>query len=215
MDKVFLYRIKDSDDRDCCAYIDNNPMRFECGHYFGRPILHGSCYCNSDWKNYDEIETVLTESEYKALIQFDAAIGSLGYGIDKDSERYQKGMKLCKEIQAVYDKLNGEEAKVFYQKIITEEKRIVMDEYDMTEEQVEAAFNNYPLNHDYQDRSIIGSVFDDASDLGYEEAFSLGYIKKDDYISEKYFDYEKFDNDLLEQEEYYELDDGRCIYYMM
>ena len=29
------------------------------------------------------------------------------------------------------------------------------------------------------------------------------------------FDYEKFGNDLLEQEEYYELDDGRCIYYMM
>lgn len=48
MKKVFLYRIKNSEDRDCCAYIENNPMRFECGHYFGRPVLHGSCYCNSD-----------------------------------------------------------------------------------------------------------------------------------------------------------------------
>ena len=27
MKKVFLYRIKDSEDRDCCAYIENDPMR--------------------------------------------------------------------------------------------------------------------------------------------------------------------------------------------
>lgn len=215
MNKVFLYRIKDSDDRDCCAYIENNPFRFECGHYFGRPILHGSCYCNSDWKTYNEIETVLTEAEYSALIQFDEDIGKLGYSIKQGDDRYLKGVELCRNIQAVYNKLNSEEAQVFYQKIVAEEKQIVMDEHDMTEEQVEAAFDHYPLSNDYQDRSIIGTVFDDASDLGYEEAFSLGYIKKDDYISERYFDYEKLGNDLLEQEEYYELDDGRCIYYMM
>ena len=213
MSKVFLYRVKESYDRDCCAYIENKPMRFECGHYFGRPILHGSCYCNSDWKNYDEIETVLTEAEYSALIQFDQAIGNLGYNIKQGDDRYLEGVRLCKDIQAVYDKLNGEEAKTFYQKIVAEEKQIVMDEYNMTEEQVDAAFNNYPL--EYQDRSIIGSVFDNVSDLGYEEAFSLGYIKKDDYVSEEYFNYEKFGEDLLDGEAYYQLDNGRCIYYMM
>lgn len=149
------------------------------------------------------------------MILFDQAIKNLGYGIKQGDDRYFEGVKLCENIQAVYDKLNGEEAKEFYEGIIADEKQIVMNEYDMTEEQIEAAFNNYSLSHDYQDRSIIGSIFDDVSDLGYEEAFSLGYIKKDDYISEKYFDYEKFGNDLLEQEEYYELDDGRCIYYMM
>lgn len=216
MNKVFLYRIKDSNDRDCCAYIDNNPMRFECGHYFGRPTLNGSCYCNNDWKNYDEIETILTESEYQSLIQFGTAIKNLGYCIDKDSERYQEGIKLCKSIQAVYDKLNGEEAQKFYQNIIADEKQIVIDEYGLTEDQVEAVFNEYPLADSYQDRSIVGSVFDDVSDLGYEEAFSFGYIKEDDYVSEKYFDYKKFGRDLVdEHESYLELDDGRCVYYMM
>ena len=213
MEKVFLYRIKDSDDRDCCAYIEKNPMRFECGHYFGRPILHGSCYCNSDWATYAEIETVLTEAEYSELIAFDQAIKTLGYGIEKGDSRYLNGVEMCQKIQSVYDKLNGEEGKAFYQRIVAEEKQIVMDEHNMTEEEVDAAFKNYPL--EYQDRSIIGSVFDDVSELGYEEAFSLGYIKKDDYVSEKYFDYEKFGEDLLDGEAYYQLEDGRCIYYMM
>ena len=155
----------------------------------------------------------MTEAEYSALIQFDQEIGKLGYGIKKDDDRYLIGLEMCQKIQFVYNKLNGEENEAFYQRIIAEEKQIVMDEHDMTEEQVDAAFNNYPL--EYQDRSIIGSVFDDVSDLGYEEAFSLGYIKKDDYVSEKYFDYEKFGEDLLDGEDYYQLDDGRCIYYMM
>lgn len=31
---LFLYRIKDSDDRDCCAYVDAAGPKFECNHYF-------------------------------------------------------------------------------------------------------------------------------------------------------------------------------------
>ena len=31
---VFLYRIKNSDDRDCCAYINANGSEFVCNHYF-------------------------------------------------------------------------------------------------------------------------------------------------------------------------------------
>lgn len=214
MNKTFLYRIKDSDDRDCCAYIE--PPRFECGHYFGRIILHGSCYCNSDWKEYSEIETVLTEAEYAALLDFDKRIGAFGYGIEKGSEKYNQGMEFCASIQPIFDKLNSEEGREFYEGIIAEEKQIVMDEHGLNEDQVEAAFNAYPLRDSYQDRSIIGSIFDDVSDLGYEEAFSLGYIKKDDFVSERYFNYEQFGKDLVrEQESYYELDDGRCIYFMM
>lgn len=215
MKKVFLYRIKNSEDRDCCAYLENDPLRFECGHYFGRPILHGSCYCNSDWAEYGEIETILTEEEYGILRTFDSMIGKLGYGIEKGDERYQSGVRMCESVKPIYDKLNSAAAKEFYDRIVAEEKQIVMDEYDMTEEQVEAAFKNYPLNSSYQDRSIIGAIFDDASDLGYEEAFSLGYIKEGDFISENYFDYEKYGNDLLEEDQYFALDDGRCIYYMM
>lgn len=30
MSYLFLFREKDSDDRDCCAYIDSKNPRFEC-----------------------------------------------------------------------------------------------------------------------------------------------------------------------------------------
>ena len=74
----------------------------------------------------------------------------------------------------------------------------------------EKIFNEYYL--DYRDRGIIGSVFSDSSDLGYEEAWSLGYIKNGDTISERYFDYDKFGEDLVnEDENYLELDDGRVV----
>lgn len=216
MSKVFLYRVKDNSDRDCCAYIENNPMRFECGHYFGSPNLQGSCYCGGDFANYDEIKTVLTESEYQAFIQFSKAIAQLGYGITKDDERYLEGVRLCKEIQTVYDKLNGDEAREFYNGIIADEKEFVMDEFSLSENQVETVFSKYPLADSYQDRSIVSCVFDDVSDLGYDEAFSLGYINRNDSISEKYFDYERFGRDLVDNEEaYLELDDGKCVCYSL
>ena len=39
-ERLFLYRIKDSDDRDCCAYIDADGSKFECNHYFGFEIIN-------------------------------------------------------------------------------------------------------------------------------------------------------------------------------
>ena len=41
---LFLYRIKDSDDRDCCAYVDAAGPKFECNHYFSSIDICGSCY---------------------------------------------------------------------------------------------------------------------------------------------------------------------------
>ena len=96
---IFLYRVTGEDDRDSCAYLENKPMRFECGHYFGRMILHGSCYCNSDWKDYSDIETILTEDEYDTLRKVDAEISKLGYGIKPEDERYQRGIALVEKVK--------------------------------------------------------------------------------------------------------------------
>ena len=60
---VFLYRIKNSNDRDCCAYIDANDPDFVCNHYFSSVGICGSCYSGKDWANYDDIETILTRTE--------------------------------------------------------------------------------------------------------------------------------------------------------
>ena len=205
---VFLYK-DNSDDRDCCAYVEVKPMRFECGHYFGSVILHGACYSGHNFASYEDIETVLTEDEYNQLIKFNEEIKALGYGIAEGDKRYDKGVELCKSIQFVYDKLLSKENEEFFAKIVEEEKEFLMDEYNLVEEDVECIFNHYGL--DYRDRSIVSYVFEDAYDLGYEEAFSLGYIREDTFI-ERYFDFEKFGEDLLEEEQYLELNDGRVVY---
>lgn len=209
---VFLYRVTGEDDRDSCAYLENKPMRFECGHYFGRMILHGSCYCNSDWKDYSDIETILTEDEYNTLRKIDEEFDKLGFGIKPEDERYKRGMELAEKVKQIFDKLNSEEAAEFFRQIIEDEKQIAMDEHDLTEDEVEEAFSNYPL--DYQDRSIIGAVFEDSEELGREEAYSLGMVKEGE-ISERYFNFEKFGEDLTEEETYQELASGRCVMYMM
>ena len=206
---LFLYREKEADDRDCCAYIEAKNPRFECGHYFGGVGLHGACYCGHDFLDYDEIETVLTKTEYEELIAYNKAINDLGYGIKKGDERYNKGIELAKSVQHIFDKLKSSEAKEFQQTIIESEIEYLKDEYSLSDEDIEKIFDEYYL--DYRDRGIVGCVFNDSSDLGYEEAWQLGYIKNGDTISERYFDYEKFGEDLLEDENYLELDDGRVV----
>ena len=100
MSYLFLFREKDSDDRDCCAYIDSKNPRFECNHYFGSVNLNGACYTGHEFPAYEDIETVLTKAEYNELIQFNKAINDLGYGITKGDERYNKGIALAKTVQA-------------------------------------------------------------------------------------------------------------------
>ena len=204
---VFLYK-ENTEDRDCCAYIETKPMRWECNHYFGSVILHGACYSGHTFAPYEDIKTVLTEDEYNQLIKFNEEINALGFGIVKGDKRYNKGVELCNAIQPVYDKLLSEENEELFEEVVEEEKEYLMDEYNLDEEDVEHIFENYGL--DYRDRSVVGYVFNDTYDLGYEEAFSLGYIREDTFV-ERYFNFEKFGEDLLEEENYLELSDGRVV----
>lgn len=204
---IFLYK-DNSEDRDCCAYIEASPMRWECGHYFGSVTLHGACYSGGNFAPYENIKTVLTEDEYNQLVKFNEEINALGFGITKGDERYNRGVELCNAIQPVYDKLLSAENEKLFGEVIEEEKEYLMDEYGFDEEDIEQIFDEYYL--DYRDRGIVGCVFDSAYDLGYEEAYSMGYVD-DNFIVERYFDFEKFGEDLLEEERYLELSDGRCV----
>lgn len=205
---VFLYK-ENSDDRDCCAYIEAKPMRWECGHYFGGVNLNGSCYCGHTFAPYEDIKTILTEEEYNQLIKFSNDIHDLGFGIKEGDERYNKGVELCKSVQNVYDKLLSEEAQEFFEQILEEEREYLMDEYSLDEEDIDTIFDNYGLN--YRDRSVVGYVYKDEYDLGYEEAWALGYVNQGDYISEKYFDFEAFGEDLANDEYHCKLSDGRIV----
>lgn len=207
---LFLYRKKDSDDRDCCAYIEAKNPRWKCNHYFGQVILHGACYCCGDFCEYEDIETILTESEYNELIQYNKSIGDLRYGIKAGDERYNKGIELSVGVQHIFDKLKSNEAKEFQEKIIDSEIEYMKDEYSLSDQDVERIFDEYHL--DYRDRGIIGVIYDNISDFGYEEAIQCGYVRDGDLVQERYFDYERFGQDLVDEDEcYLELEDGRVV----
>ena len=208
MRKIFLYK-EHLEDRDCCAYIEASPMRWECDHYFGSVILHGACYSKHKFASYEEIKTILTEEEYNQLTKFNDEINALGFGIVKGDERYNKGVELCKEIQPVYDKLLSEAAEEFFEQIQSEEREYLMDEYGLDDDDIDMIFNNYYL--DYRDRGVVGCIFKDEYDLGYEEAWALGYVGHNDSIAERYFDFESFGEDIANDEYHCQLSDGRIV----
>lgn len=207
--KVFLYKIKDTDDRDAFAYIENSPLRFECGHYFGCINLCGAAYSGSDFADYDDIVTILTEEEYNRLIDFDKAISDLGFGIKKGDDRYNRGLELCKNAHDIYDKLNSTENDELFDELWEEEKEYLYDEFGLDDDDCEEIAAEYPL--EYRDRAMVSYVFKSVEDCGYEEAQNFGDIPE--YL-ENYIDYESFGEDLInDSDSYYKLSDGRVVYF--
>lgn len=211
--RVFLYK-ENSEDRDCCAYINAEPSKFECGHYFSRVGIEGACYSGGGFADYENIKTVLTEAEYNQLLQFAKDIENLGCCITEGDERYKKGIALIEGIKPVYDRLLSEENNLLFEEVKEEETEFLMDEYGLTEDEVTEIFDNYGL--EYRDRGIVCCMYDDEYDLGYEEAQSLGIIdyqmEKNGFPYDRYFDYEKFGNDLINDDErYIQLADNRVV----
>ena len=128
---VFLYRIKNSNDRDCCAYIDANDPDFVCNHYFSSVGICGSCYSGKDWANYDDIETILTRTEYNQLLKYKKELHELGYGITRGDDRYKKGIKIMRKIKPIINKLKSDEAQEFFDRISSEEMEILKEEYEL------------------------------------------------------------------------------------
>lgn len=187
---TFLFKENGIDDRDCVRYVNLEYLKSNHLCIDGKINVHGACYSTSLKEgdaDYENITTILTEEEYKMLCN-------------------PEGQDFTKIIK----KLESEENENLFNEIIEKEKEYLMDKYGFDEEDIEQIFNEYYL--DYRDRGIVGCVFNDVCDLGYEEAFSLGYIENDNSIIERYFDFEKFGEDLLEDEDYLELADGRCVY---
>lgn len=209
---VFLYKENNTEDRDCVKYIKNEPMRFECNHYFGGVNLEGACFScglnELEALNYEDITTILTKDEINLLIKFGEDINNLGYGIKIDDDRYNKGIRLCQEIQPVYDKLNSKENEELFNKVVEEEKEWMKEEYSLSDEDIEDIFDDYYL--EYRDRGILGSIYGDAEELGRENFDYLGF-ESNNTIIERYFNFKEFGEDLLEEDSYHELDDGRII----
>lgn len=187
---TFLYK-ENTDDRDCVAYIDLADVKKRHLCIDGKFNIHGACYSSSlggCYHNvaYENITTILTEEEYNLLCNPDGT-----------------------DLTGIIEKLESEENQALFEEVIEEEKEYLMDEYNLDEDDIEYIFYNYGL--DYRDRAVVGYVFKDAYDLGYEEAWSLGYVDNNDSIVSRYFDFEAFGEDLKNDEDYCELADGRIV----
>ena len=207
---MFLGKIKNSDDRDCVIYMEFKG--FECDHYFAGLRTSGACFSgrlNEIKDNIDNFESILTKEELLKLFELDKMLDDLGYGIEKGSDKYNKGIEILNEYEnTIGKKLLSEENEKLFEKVIKEEKEIMKEEWDLTDKDIEDIFNAYDL--EYRDRAIIGYVYNDAYDLGENEFDNIYNL--DDNIK-KYIDYESFGNDLLsEYDGYFELDDGRIVY---
>ena len=186
---IFVFKENGTDDRDCVRYIDLEDLKKNDVCIDGKFNVHGACYSMSlkeEDAAYEDITTILTEEEYKMLCNPEG-----------------------KDFTSIIEKLESEENEKLFEQIIEEEKEYLMDEYGFDEEDVEYIFDSYCL--DYRDRGIVGCVFDDTYDLGYETAWNIGYVNNNDSIMNRYFDFEKFGEDLLEEEGYVQLNDGRCV----
>ena len=209
--RIFLAKEKNSDDRDIVKYIEFNG--FECNHYFGGLHIEGACFSGFEKElrdlvenNFEELETILTKDEFIKLFKLNDELKSLGYGIEKDSDKYNKGLEIIKEYENTIEKrLLSNENKELFEKVIADEKEYVKNEYNLSDLEVDDIFENYGL--EYQDRAIIGRIFKDFDDMVYEEKFNFGYDEQ------PYFDDESFGYDLLESENYYKLDSGKIVSY--
>lgn len=190
---TFLYK-DNTDDRDCVAYIDLKDLKENhlcCDGHFNK---HGACYLMSLMDDgrygtpYEDIETIiLTEDEYHRLCNPEG-----------------------QDLTGIINKLESDENQKLFQKVIEEEVNWMEDEYGLDKYDIKDIFDEYYL--DYRDRGIIGCVFKDAYECGYEEAYSLGYIDNKNDLTSRYFDFEQFGEDLVRDDSYYcQLRDGRIV----
>jgi hypothetical protein len=74
----------------------------------------------------------------------------------------------------------------------------------VSDEDLETIFNEY--YQEYRDRAVVNYVYDNVEDLGRSRAEDFGVVEEH---YEQYFDFEEFGSDLLNDEEYIKLSDGR------
>jgi hypothetical protein len=183
---VFVGRVEDGG-RDGCFYVEKELHK----NIADNVIIHGARWCGyfEEYKKAiedDQVKSYLTKEELLELIN----------GINYDQH---------------IEKLQSEEAKEFQNTIIEEEKEWVMDEYDLSREDVDCIFDEYYL--DYQDRGIVGTIYNNKEELGEEEISNGGYFSNFPSDLAQFFDFEAYGDHLVNYGDcYLELPSGKCAY---
>lgn len=206
MEKLFLYQLKNIEERDKFAYVENG-VRFECNHYFSSPSLEGACYSGGDFADYEDIITILTKQEYLDFLKFRNDVKHFGYGIEKDSEKYNECIEVINNHKYLYDKLNSKENEELLDKLLNEDWERFKEENYLDDEDIEEIKENY--SGDYKDSSIVNYIEDDL--YSYAEEFIDNTCNIDEWIK-SYIDFEEMGKDLLEDRGV-ELRNGKVVVY--
>lgn len=216
MEKLFLAKIENSDDRDVVYYLDFEGIR-ENG-YFSNINLNGSCFFGFKKElldvienDFDSLETIYTKEEITKLFELDDELDKVKNCINADKEKiHDRGVKITNEINCLLDKLRSGDNEELFQNVVEEEKVWCMNEYNLSKEEIDDIFDNY--NSSYQDRSIIAIIYEDKEDM-FDNLRWNGIIEVSDYLVD-YVDKDGYiDSILNEDNTYYELSDGRIVYY--
>ena len=93
----------------------------------------------------------------------------------------------------------------------------MQEEFDLSPEEVQTLFDNYP--YCYRDRGIISHIYSSFEECGREEAENSCLFEVNSPWAQRtmqtYFDYEKFGEDIGQDEGYYTLDNERVVRFNM
>lgn len=192
MENTYFLLKTNEDDRDCVKYIeiDTAENRFH---------ICGACFCGITQdeqqdilNNFAELTTALTKDELTTLFE-----------IDKKwyKDRTADDLSFLTQLKT---KLESDLNKDIFSQVIEEEREYLKEEYSLTDNDLDTIFDYYGL--DYKDRAVVCCVYEDYAELG-ENLFNC-YEKLPDNL-QKYFDYESFGADLVDDYNYIELQDGR------
>ena len=106
-------------------------------------------------------------------------------------------------------KLQSKENQSFFERIQEEEKEMLKNEYNLSDEEINEIWENY--GQDYRDRAIVSYIYNNFDEFAEETADSFCIAENE--IQKRYFNYEAWGNDLLEDECYYELTNGQIVSY--
>jgi hypothetical protein len=187
---VFLFKENNTNDRDCVRYIELSDLKKYDVCCDGKFNVHGACYSMSLKEEvfYSDMTTILTEEEYKMLCN------------------PKKDMDFSK----IINKLLSEENEELFLQVQEEEIEYLQYTHDLSREDIKYIFDFYSL--DYRDRGIVGYVYDNIEEMA-EEYIDECY-NVPDYLK-NYIDYEKFGQDMLDGDNYLELDNGRVVSIVM
>lgn len=221
--QYFLFKEVNSNNENAVRYLTEGD--FECGHYFSCGSIGNANFSEEKEEDimslFDKygIVSILTKEDFILMFNLFKQLNDLGYGIDKETEegkiKYEKGIAIIQELKdKIYSKLESEENQKLFEKVIEEEKLICMEEYNLSYEEITEVFEHYYNAYNsiygviYQDRGIISCVYDSAYEIGEDWVDNCYNI---DDIIKNYIDFEKFGKDIIEDNDYYELEDERVI----